>query len=681
MNSELKKFILYETFRKFNTYDYMNAGKGFTLFLKHLTYNSKPLFDYISKDLNKSNPLEFIYLLLNNTQPSKCKVCGNISIFENLRKGYRPYCSIKCSSNDKDRIVKITNKLKQTNLDKYGFENVFQNKKIKDKSKQTCLNRYGVDNISKSNLFKEKVKHTNLQKYGVENVFQNKNVQKKYKQTCLDKYGVIYPSKVESVKEKIKQTNLNRYGVIHPSKTKVFQNKVKNTLLEKYGVINIFQLDSVKEKSKQTLLCKYGTDSPLKCKDIQEKKKQTCLNKYGGEYANKLDYIKEKFRQTCLNKYGVDNPSKYTLFKDTKEKKFRESFYNKLINSDRLKNLVKPNFTLDEYINVSDKYSFTCLKCNYKFESSLNNGMIPRCPICYPKLLNNVSKYETEIYDFLKENLDKNEVIERSNRTILNGLELDIYIPNKKLAIEFNGLYWHSELNGRAPNYHINKTTQCINKKIQLIHIFEDEWIEKQEIVKSILLNKLNITPNKIFARKCHIKKLKNDLTFNFLDANHLQGFINGVHFGLYCNNELISCLTIGKSRFNKNFEYEILRFCSKNYHNVIGAFGKLFKYFVNKYNPKSIITYCDLRYGIGNVYHKNGFDYINNSNPNYYYLDKNFRRLSRLQFQKHLLENKLDQFDSNLTEWENMQLNGYNRIWDCGNAIYSWKREILNVL
>jgi len=717
-NEEIKKFILEELFKKYKTKNYKEIGRGISLFFRKLKYKNKLLFNYILEDLNISNPFEFLYLVLNNVQPNKCKVCGKNAIFININSGYRLYCSGKCSKNDND----VKEKIKQTCLKRYGVTNASLSKDINKKKKETFLNKYGVDHPFKLKIVQEKFKQTCLNNYGVENPLQSNLIKEKIKQTCLNKYGVENISQVEKIKEKKKNTLLNNYGVEHSFQSDIIKNKCKETCLEKYGVDNISKTSYFKEKSRKTWLDKYGTEHPFQNEEIKEKYKQTCLGKYGSKYPLQNKEVQEKLKETCLEKYGVDNISKTSYFKEKSKKTFlnkygvenplqnnlikekikqtclnkygfeyplqnkqiqeklkekqRKLFYNKLINSDRLKNLVKPNFTLEEYSNTKKIYSFTCLKCSNVFESNLDNGIIPKCPICFPKKTNfSISKYENEIYNFLKENLNENEIIEQSNRDILDGLELDIYIPNKNLAIEFNGLYWHSERNGKSSNYHLNKTKNCAQKHIYLIHIFEDEWIEKQDIIKSILLNKLGKTPNRIYARKCNIKEIDNKSIFNFLDSNHLQGFINGIHFGLFYNDELVSCLTMGKPRFNKNFEYEILRFCNKNGHLVIGGFSKLFNYFINKYIPNSVITYCDLRYGVGFVYLKNNFEHIGTSSPNYYYLNENLIRLSRLNFQKHLLESKLTIFDSSLTEWENMQLNNYDRIWDCGNAVYSWKK------
>ena len=163
----------------------------------------------------------------------------------------------------------------------------------------------------------------------------------------------------------------------------------------------------------------------------------------------------------------------------------------------------------------------------------------------------------------------------------------------------------------------------------------------------------------------------------SFLFNNHLQGEINGrKYIGLFYDKELVSLLIMGKSRFNKKYEWEILRFCNKLNTTVLGGLSKLLKYFERKYNPKSIITYVDARYGIGTGYEKCGFKSLGMSSPSYYYIKDYIQLESRFKYQKHKLSKILKKFDPTLTEWENMQLNGYDRIWDCGNYVYEWREK-----
>jgi len=239
-----------------------------------------------------------------------------------------------------------------------------------------------------------------------------------------------------------------------------------------------------------------------------------------------------------------------------------------------------------------------------------------------------------------------------------------------------NTLVWHSSGNSKLPNkdkdYHLNKTEQCETQGIQLFHIFENEWLEKQEIWKSVLNSKLNRT-NRIYARKCSIRELDNSLYREFCEKNHLQGYGNAsVKIGLFYNNELKTLVSFGKSRYDKSIEWELIRFCSKLNTSVIGGASKLLKYFERNYNPESIISYANRRWSQGNLYDKLGFNFVGNTNPNYFYFKPNENILySRVKFQKHKLKDKLDLFDPNLTETENMYQNGYRKIYDSGNKKY----------
>jgi hypothetical protein len=354
--------------------------------------------------------------------------------------------------------------------------------------------------------------------------------------------------------------------------------------------------------------------------------------------------------------------------------KIKTKFFESLISSDRLLGKVEPLFNKEEYLgsNHTFKYMWKCKTCNVEFVDNIYSGKIPRCPNCFPKL-SGVSKFKTDIIDWLK---SLSLEAKQSDRIEIYPKELDIFVPSHRLAIEFDGLYWHSELQRENKNYHLEKTEVCKNKNIRLIHIFEDEWIEKREIVESIIKSKLNISDRVIYARKCSIRKISSEEAKLFLEKNHLQGYVQSkIRLGLYSSEELVSVLMFSNSRFNKNYQWEITRFASLLNAKVVGGFAKLLKHFVKENSPESIITYSDLRYFDGLVYEKNGFKKINRSAPGYFYTDYN-HRFSRIEFQKHKLQKKLNVYDDRLTEWQNMQLNGYDRIWDCGNNVFVMKEE-----
>jgi hypothetical protein len=196
--------------------------------------------------------------------------------------------------------------------------------------------------------------------------------------------------------------------------------------------------------------------------------------------------------------------------------------------------------------------------------------------------------------------------------------------------------------------------------------------LNKEVIWKSVIKSKLGLN-ERIFARKCMIKQVDNDIKTDFLINNHLQGNCSSsINIGLYYNNELVSLMTFGKSRYNKAYEYELIRYCNKCDLNVIGGASKLLAHFVKYYTPKSIISYANRRWSDGNMYKKLGFDLNSISLPNYFYFNKSECNLhSRLKFQKHKLQSLLSNYDESLSETENMYNNEYRKIYDCGNYVF----------
>ena len=255
--------------------------------------------------------------------------------------------------------------------------------------------------------------------------------------------------------------------------------------------------------------------------------------------------------------------------------------------------------------------------------------------------------------------------------------EIDVYIPELKIGFEFNGLYWHSEL-FKDEDYHLNKTIYFNDMGIDIIHIWEDDWIFKQDIIKSIIKSKLNIYENKIYARKCLFKEVSSKECKEFLNNNHIQGFcVSSNRYGLYYNNELVSLITLGKRRLNlgyknKNNDYELLRFCNKINYNIIGGFSKLWKNFIDNNEIGKIITYSDRSLFSGKVYDKNGFKFIGFTKPGYHYINKGIR-VNRFNYNKSKLI-KMG-YDINKTEREIMFNEKIYRIYDCGN----YKFEFLN--
>jgi hypothetical protein len=283
---------------------------------------------------------------------------------------------------------------------------------------------------------------------------------------------------------------------------------------------------------------------------------------------------------------------------------------------------------------------------------------------------------EVEILHFIRSFYDG--TIISNSKKIIPPLELDIFLPDFKLAIEYCGLRWHQSTDqsfGVRPRYHLDKLRQCIEKDIKLLTIFENEWLGSKQLIKSIIKNKLGFSDRKIYARNTELTELSSQQYREFLEENHLQRFASArVKLGLLekSSGELLSVAGFGKSRFNKRYDWELVRYANKINCSVVGGASKLLKQFENQYLPQSLVSYADRRYSEGNLYKKLGFQLVGNSLPNYfYYKDNSLILHSRIEFQKHKLEKKLPIYDSNLSEKENMKNNGWYAIYDCGNAVY----------
>lgn len=279
-----------------------------------------------------------------------------------------------------------------------------------------------------------------------------------------------------------------------------------------------------------------------------------------------------------------------------------------------------------------------------------------------------------EIRDFIENELKIDTV-----KHLIGDKEIDVFIPSHNIGIEFDGLYWHSIL-FKEKKYHVNKTELCEANGIQLLHIFEDEWVNKKDIVKSIIRSKLGVYENKIFARKCKIKEITPKMVGDFLKKYHMQGNVGAaVRLGLFYNDELVSLMTFGKKRVSMGTkvridgEYEMMRFCNKLNSTVIGGASRLLSHFVKNYQPKEITTFADRRYSDGGLYKQLGFVHVGNTDPSYFYFKQHqIIREYRFKYRKDILVSA--GFDANLTEHQIMTERGYYRIYDCGHMKFTLK-------
>ena len=267
------------------------------------------------------------------------------------------------------------------------------------------------------------------------------------------------------------------------------------------------------------------------------------------------------------------------------------------------------------------------------------------------------------------------------NKKIIKPYELDIYIPSKNIAIEYNGVIWHSEKFGKDKNYHLIKTELCEKQGIRLIHIFEDEWNKHENIVKSKIKHILGCDTNlpKVFARKCVIYEINHKQAREFLDVNHIQGACNStIYLGCFYKNELIGVMSFKKELKDSN-KWEMTRFSTDINKHCIGIGGKLFKYFIKNYNPSEVKSFADRRWSNGILYYKLGFTLEKVLKPDYQYTNGIILRSHKFNFRKQILLKKYPNkgLNENMTEYEMTQKLGFYRIWDCGLYKYVWKNDI----
>jgi G:T-mismatch repair DNA endonuclease (very short patch repair protein) len=381
-----------------------------------------------------------------------------------------------------------------------------------------------------------------------------------------------------------------------------------------------------------------SSNSPEKNTEINNKRKLTMREKYGVEYNSQRKDLKHLWIKPKISEFAI---SKLT------DKRWLEEQY-----------ITNQRSTVDIAQELGVYYSTVASYC-------IQHGFSIR-------RRSNYSLVEVEISKFLDELNIQHEL---SDWTVLGNKELDIYIPKYKLGIEINGLYWHSfhpkQKLVEDVERHISKTKQAKSKEVELLHITDYEWKNKNEIIKSMISNKLGISKTVIGARKCQIRYISASEAKTFFDNNHIQGHVNAnIYVGLEYQNDIVMAVSLGKNRFSKDNNLELYRLASKLHTQIQGGASKLIKHVRSLYKDHNIITYCDQSKSNGNVYEKIGFKFVRETGPGYFYTDGT-EIISRYRSMKKNLAKWLPTYNSNLTETENMFNAGYRRYYDCGNLVF----------
>lgn len=431
--------------------------------------------------------------------------------------------------------------------------------------------------------------------------------------------------------------------------------KIENTISKRYGVKHALQNSTLLQKSKDTNIERYGVSNYSSTDECRKKVKSIMLERWGG-VGSGSDIIKSKVRET---------------------------YRKNRINSSQIDGFV--GYSEDGLWIMNCRREIKCPNCDGKYTIYCGNYFdrlkINSAEICTKiNPINDNRIKDTQLELFVKNILNKNNIRYISNsRNLISPKEVDIYIPEKKIAIEVNGLFWHSI---KEDTYHIEKYKLCRDKGVQLLNIWQDWIYLKPEIVESIILSKLGCIDNKLYARKCRIDYVDSKTASDFLERNHIQGRCrNKVNIGLFYSNELVSIMCFSRrSRFSGSRrvdgeEWVLNRFCNKIFMSIPGAASRLLSFFIKEFSPKRIISFSCNDISDGNLYNILKFKTDDKINNSYWYVDNNtFKRYHRSLFSKTMLKKK-NMYVEGLTEREIMRRYPYYRICDSGTI--KWTLEL----
>ena len=674
-----------------------NCGKEYEYEPKRGTYKTKYCSHECKMEFAKKDKLP---------QYRKCLNCGKEYWWDGTQRNYegnfyvdtKTYCSFECGKEYKYKKAKestisrygaigfasaeINSKVRQTKLERYGNAGFNNYEKIK----QTTLEKYGVENIGQSQENKLKVqntwknksqeevdsivnqtKQTKLERYGDE-TYVNAD---KAKQTKLERYGDETYNNIE----KIKQTNLERYGVtacaqneairkkiqeVHLSKTEeeiaLSIEKRKETVLDKYDTEFVGQNEEIKNKIALTNLARYGHKVAIASEPIQKAIREHNLKKWGVEYSIGSAEVQAKIRKTNLEKYGYEYP-----FQDQSKRKEMEE--------KRIQTNLK-------------KYGTSALMHVAEFKEKAIQTCLEKYGVAYNCLTDNCINSANNVIS--KINLHFKEILDRNN--IPNTLEFRIFNRSydfkvrDNILVEIDPVFTHTSTYNsqnniknfvpKEPDYHYKKTQLAIEHGYRCVHIWD--WDDVSKVVDLFR----DRTP--LYARNLVIGEVSQDECKEFLDKYHLQNSCNGqnIRLGLYLGTELIEIMTFGAPRYNRNYQYELLRLCSKTEYNVIGGAERLYKHFLKTYKPNSIISYCDNSKFDGDVYGRLGMKLVDKGKPSKHWynvltdrhITDNLLRMRGYSQLHNDIEHKKGE-DNELL----MYMHGYLEVFDCGQSTYIW--------
>lgn len=449
----------------------------------------------------------------------------------------------------------------------------------------------------------------------------NPNIKQGYRPFCGKSCAFKYGTKQEN----FKKTSIKRYGVEHPMQNPAVLMKVKATNIEKYGESHPMRWTG--DKFLGIMRERYGTTVVRHVPEVHASIIETIAQKTTNELPKRIQQLEKEFDVRCLTNIKA----------------------------------------LGKIYRVYDITFIWRHSCGRTYESVISEKGIRRCPSCSAS---STSTGEREVAEFIEALGIK---IENRARGVIPPRELDIWIPEKKLAIEFDGTYWHSA-KFEDKKKCLEKLELCEQNGIHLITLQEHLWVNRRELVKNRLRSILGKN-EKLSARECSVAPISNAEAKQFLLANHLQGYArSSIQLGLFHENKLVSVATFARPRWAKTYDWELIRMASLAGVTVQGGASKLMKSF-RRENPGTIISYADRCWSTGNVYRQLGFQFSHNTSPSYWWVHHFLGSYARYQTQKKKLPTLLGRlgkdFYPELTEEDNMRMAGFLPLYDRGNSVW----------
>lgn len=544
------------------------------------------------------------------------------------------------------------------------------------KREETCMEKYGTKNPARAEHIRKKMADSQRKLYAE----RGGEIIASRMDTCRLRYGEDHHMRVGTIKQSIRERYYKKTGYTHFSRNPETKKKSRETCLQKYNVDNVGKHPRFIEKQKQTWNNK--TEVEMQC--IQSDRQRTCMQVYGVKNPSAHQKFKDAKITTSMENWGVPYPtmngeisskvSEGNLIarkvngteivqksKETKLRKYNSTAYN--LDPEAYRILSDKNKLQEIYSTHGGSTGSEIIGCNHTtFYRYMNKHGI--------EIDENsgTSFAEREIGDILE---SFGFEIRKNSRDVVSG-ELDIYIPSHKLAIEYNGIFWHSTKFNKKTRYHLNKTKECEALGIQLIHIFEDEWLNNREQILNKIKHILGVSDQpRVYARKCAVREINNKDVKDFYNKNHLQGHVNSSKvYGLFHNDELVAAMS-----FKHTGKYlELNRFATSCI--VVGGFSKILKTFIKENEDiHHIVSFADRRYSTGKMYETNGFELTKVTPPDYQYVvGKDRVRKQHFRHERYLKE--LPNYDPKLSERENTENHGIYRVYDCGLLKYEWRRS-----